>query len=102
MKGKTRLVLVDALRPLCDKGPQPDPRYMWDYKGLIAGTDPVAVETIALRIIMEKRRALRGEPWPISHPPLCVAAADERFHLGTSRMEEIKLQRAGWEGEALV
>jgi hypothetical protein len=102
VKGKTRLVLVDALRPLCDKGPQPDPRYMWDYKGLIAGTDPVAVETIALRIIMEKRRALRGEPWPLSPPPLCVAAADERFHLGTSRMEEIKLQRGGWEGDALV
>ena len=34
VKGKTKLVLVDALRPLCDKGPQPDPRYFWDYKGL--------------------------------------------------------------------
>jgi tRNA (adenine37-N6)-methyltransferase len=45
---------------------------MWDYKGLIAGTGPVAVETIALRIIMEKRRALRGEEWPISPPPLCA------------------------------
>jgi hypothetical protein len=102
VKGKTRLVLVDALRPLCDKGPQPDPRYQWDYRGLIAGTDPVAVETVALRIIMEKRRALRGEPWPLSPPPLCVAAADETFRLGTSRMEEIKLQRAGWEAEALI
>jgi hypothetical protein len=100
--GKTRLVLVDALRPLCDKGPQPDPRYMWDYRGLIAGTDPVAVETIALRIITEKRRALQGEPWPLSPPPLCVAAADQKFHLGTSRMEEIKLQRVGWEGDVLV
>jgi len=102
VKGKTRLVLVDALRPLCDRGPQPDPRYLWDYKGLIAGTDPVAVETVGLRIIMEKRRALRGAPWPLSPPPLCVAAADEKFHLGTSRIEEIKLQRAGWEAEALV
>jgi hypothetical protein len=100
--GKTRLVLVDALRPLCDKGPQPDPRYMWDYRGLIAGTDPVAVETIALRIIMQKRQALRGEPWPLSPPPLCVAAADEKFHLGTSRMEEITLRRSGWQGEELI
>ena len=25
VKGKTRLVLADALYPLCDKGPQPDP-----------------------------------------------------------------------------
>jgi hypothetical protein len=102
VKGKTRLIIVDALRPLCDKGPQPDPRYMWDYKGLIAGTDPVALDTIALRIIMEKRQALHGEPWPLSPPPLHVVAADEKYHLGTSRMEQIKLQRVGWEQDALV
>lgn len=33
VKGKTRLVLVDALYPLCDKGPQLDPRYRWAYRG---------------------------------------------------------------------
>ncbi|MCX6552276.1 MAG: DUF362 domain-containing protein, partial [Acidobacteria bacterium] len=52
VKGKTKLVLVDALRPLCDKGPQPDPRYLWDYKGLVASTDPVAVDAVGLQIIM--------------------------------------------------
>jgi hypothetical protein len=102
VKGKTKLVLVDALRPLCDKGPQPDPRYLWDYSGLIAGRDPVAIDAICLRIVMEKRRELRGEPWPISPPPLCVAAADEKFGLGTSRLEEIKLEKAGWSEGALV
>ncbi len=30
VKGKTKLGLVDALRPLCDKGPQPDPRHQPD------------------------------------------------------------------------
>jgi hypothetical protein len=102
VKGKTRLVLVDALRPLCDKGPQPDPRYLWDYKGLIAGTDPVAVEAIGLKIIMAKRQALRGEPWPLSPPPLSLAAADEKFALGTSRLSEIKVQTYGWTQDALV
>jgi hypothetical protein len=102
VKGKTRLVLVDALRPLCDKGPQPDPRYMWNYCGLIAGTDPVAVETICLKIIEEKRRALRGEPWPLSPPPLCVAAADVTYDLGTSKLSEIKIERFGWEQESLI
>jgi methylmalonyl-CoA mutase cobalamin-binding subunit len=102
VKGKTRLVLVDALRPLCDKGPQPDPRYLWDYKGLIASTDPVAVDAVGLQIVMAKRRALRGEDWPLSPPPLCVAAADEKFGLGTSRMSEIKLERAGWAHDVLV
>jgi hypothetical protein len=102
VKGKTRLVLVDALRPLCDKGPQPDPRYMWDYKGLIAGTDPVAIDAVGLQIVMAKRTALRGEPWPLSPPPLSVAAADERFGLGTSRMAEITVEKAGWTADPLV
>jgi len=102
VKGKTRLVIVDALRPLCDKGPQPDPRYMWPYKGLIAGSDPVAVETVCLRIITKKRDQLRGEPWPLSPPPLCVTAADARYGLGTSKMEEIKIEHFGWDAERLV
>ncbi|RLC08212.1 MAG: hypothetical protein DRI57_24440 [Deltaproteobacteria bacterium] len=86
VKGKTKLVLVDSLYPLCDKGPQPDPRYKWAYNGLIAGTDSVAVETVCLRIINEKRQAMRGEPWPLSPPPLWVEAADKVYGLG----------QAGW------
>ena len=102
VKGKTRLVLVDALYPLCDKGPQPDPRYKWAYNGLIAGTDPVAVETVCLKIISEKRKAIRGEPWPLSPPPICVEAADKVYGLGTSRMEEIKIEHYGWEQNLLL
>ncbi|HVN82052.1 MAG TPA: DUF362 domain-containing protein [Terriglobia bacterium] len=102
VQGKTRLVLVDALRPLCDKGPQPDPRYLWNYSGLIAGTDPVAVEAVCLKIITEKRKALRGEPWPLSPPPLCVSMADEKYGLGTSRLSEIKIERVGWMQDVLV
>ena len=102
VKGKTKLVLVDALRPLCDKGPQPDPRYLWDYKGLIASADPVAADAIGLQIVMAKRRALRGEEWPLSPPPLCVSVADEKFGLGTSRMSEIALERVGWARDMLI
>ncbi len=102
VKGKTKLVLVDALRPLCDKGPQPDPRYMWDYRGLIAGIDPVATEAVCLKIITNKRQALRHEPWPLSPPPLCVAAADEVFGLGTSRLDEITIEPRGYSTDLLV
>lgn len=102
VKGKTKLVLVDALHPLCDKGPQPDPRYKWAYNGLILGADPVAVETICLKIITEKRNAMRGEPWPLSPPPICVEAADKVYQLGTSKMDEIKLDHFGWEKELLL
>ena len=102
VKGKTKLVLVDALYPLCDKGPQADPRYKWAYNGLIAGTDPVAVETVCLKIITEKRKAIRGEPWPLSPPPICVEAADKVYGLGTSRMKEIKIKHFGWDKDLLV
>ena len=102
VKSKTRLVLVDAIHPLCDKGPQSDPRYKWAYNGLIAGTDPVAVETVCLKILTEKRHALRGEPWPISPPPICVEAADKAYGLGTSKMEEIKIAHFGWKKDLLL
>ena len=102
VKGKTRLVLVDSLYPLCDKGPQPDPRYKWAYNGLIAGTDPVAVDTVCLKIITEKRKAIRGEPWPLSPPPICIEAADKVYGLGTSRMEKIKIEHYGWEQDLLL
>ena len=102
VKGKTRLVLVDAIHPLCDKGPQSDPRYKWAYNGLIAGTDPVAVETVCLKILTEKRRALRGEPWPITPPPICVEAADKTYGLGTSQWEEIKIAHFGWDEDLLL
>ena len=102
VKGKTRLVLVDALFPLCDRGPQVNPRYRWAYNGLIAGTDPVAVEAVCLRIIEEKRRDLRGEPWPVSPPALCLEAADRVYKLGTSNLEEIKIDLVGWQKDHLL
>jgi hypothetical protein len=102
VKGKTRLILVDALRPLCDKGPQPDPRYLWPYRGLLGGFDPVAVEAVGLKIIKEKRQAIQGEPWPLSPPPLCLEAADSQYNLGTSRLEEINLEKVGWDKDSLV
>jgi len=102
VKGKTRLVIVDALRPLFAQGPQVNPQYLWNYNGLIAGADPIAVETLALRIIQAKRHAFRNEPWELTPPPLCVAAADEKFHLGTSDPAKIDIKTAGWEKDLLV
>lgn len=102
VKGKTRLIIVDALHPLCDKGPQPDPRYKWIYNGVICGTDPVAVETVCLKIISEKRNALRGEPWPLSPPPLCIETADVVYGLGTSDLKKITIRTFGWDKDLLV
>lgn len=102
VESKTRLILVDALHPLCDKGPQSDPRYKWAYNGIITGIDPVAVETVCLKIITEKRQALRGEPWPVSPPPLCITAADKIYGLGTSDINKIQINSMGWDKDLLL
>lgn len=102
VKGKTRLIIVDALRPVCDKGPQFDPRYRWPYKGLLGSTDPVALDAVGLKIIHAKRDELRGEPWPISPPPICLEAADSVYKLGHSRLENIEIRKFGWEKDILV
>ena len=88
--------------PCATRDPRRTPRYLWDYKGLIAGRDPVAVETVCLKVILQKRQALRGESWPLSPPPLCVEMADKKYGLGTSRMEQIQLDRTGWNVDAMV
>lgn len=102
VKGKTKLILVDALHPVCDKGPQVDPRYRWAYNGLIAGTDPVAVEAVCLKVILAKRDEIRGEPWPLSPPPICVEAADKVYKLGTSDLNNIDIHTIGWTEDLLI
>ncbi|MFW6107349.1 MAG: DUF362 domain-containing protein [bacterium] len=102
VKGKTRLVVVDALLPLFDKGPQVTPKYRWPYRGLVVGTDPVAVDTLCLRIVQAKRDAYKGEPWPVSPPPRSIAIADTKYHLGTSDPANIHLVKMGWQEDALV
>ena len=70
--------------------------------GLISGTDPVAVETVCLNIITEKRKSIRGDPWPLSSPLICVEAADKVNGLVTGRIENIKIEQDGWEHELLL
>jgi len=102
IQGKTRLIVVDALMPMFDKGPQVTPKYRWSYRGLIVGTDPVAVDTVCLRIIQAKRDAYKGEPWPVTPPPKSLAVADTKYHLGTSDPARIHLVKLGWDKDVLV
>jgi hypothetical protein len=102
IKGKTRLVIVDALRPYFGPGPQINPLYRWDYKGILVGTDPVAVDTVCLAICQAKRNLFRGEKWPITPPPKHIVAADTTYKLGTSDPSKIGLIKKGWERDILI
>ncbi len=102
LKGKTRLVVLDLITPYFGSGPQIDPRYQADYRGVLLATDPVAADTVALHLCQRMRDRHRGKPWPISPPPFFLSAADKEYHLGTADPARIKLVRLGWEENTLV
>jgi hypothetical protein len=102
VKGKTRLIVVDMLRPYFGPGPQINPFHQWDYKAILVGADPVAIDTVCLSICQKKRNLFKGEEWLITPPPRSLAAADSVYHLGTSDPTKIKVTRLGWEKEQLI
>jgi len=104
VEGKTRLNILVALTPLFHGvGPHHyNPKYVWDYKGLLVGLDPVAVDATGVRILNAKRSEFFGEDRPINPPPKHVYLADTRHHLGTADPDKIELVKLGWsEGDLL-
>jgi hypothetical protein len=104
VKDKTRLNVLVLLTPLFHSvGPHDySAKYTWDYKGLLVGTDPVAVDATGVRLLVEKRRRYFEEVRPINPPPKHVLLADERHHLGTADPERIDLVKLGWEQDVLI
>ena len=83
---KTRLIVVDGLISQYNRGPGGDPRYQWDFGGIIMGTDPVAVDTVCLQIINAKR-----EENGFKHIALPYLEWGEQAGLGTHRQAEIQI-----------
>jgi len=79
-----------------------DPAYVWSYKGLIVSTDPVAADSVGLRIIQRKRQLVFGEDRPLQPTAHHIALADKEYHLGNSEADNIELIRLGWDGDILI
>ncbi|OGD20794.1 MAG: hypothetical protein A2Y70_05195 [Candidatus Aminicenantes bacterium RBG_13_64_14] len=104
VKGKTRLNILCALTPqFHGRGPHHfSRRYVWSYKGLIIGQDPVAVDTIGLRLIMAKRREVLGKDQELPPVPKHIQLADTRHGIGVSDINAIELVKLGWNEDILV
>jgi hypothetical protein len=104
VKGKSRLHILVMLTPLFHGvGPHHfNKEFTWQYKGLIAGFDPVAVDSTGLRIIQAKRKLHFGEDKPLNPPAKHIVLADTRHHLGTADPSLIDLVKIGWEEDILV
>ncbi len=92
IKAKTKLVVCDATRAICNGGPGFKPGFVWRYGGLIISTDPLAVDTVGTRIIDERRTEV-GLPRlaEAGRYPRHLASAAERG-LGNTTMNRIDLR----------
>jgi hypothetical protein len=104
VKGKTRLNILSALTPqFYGRGANFfDRRYVWAYKGLIVGTDPVAVDAIGAHLLQTKRTSHFGDDRPLDVPPVHIEAAEKRYNLGVSDLKRIRLVKLGWTEEILI
>ena len=104
VKGKTRLNILCALTPqFYGRGAHYfDRRYVWPYKGLIVGTDPVAVDAVGARLLQVKRVAFFGGDRSLDAPPVHIAVADKKYKLGVSDLSRIQLVKLGWQEDILI
>jgi len=104
VQGKTRLNILSALTPqFYGRGANFfDTRYVWPYRGLIVGTDPVAVDTVGAHLLQVKRIAFFGEDRALDVPPTHIIAADKKYHLGVSDLSRIQVIKLGWMEEVLI
>jgi len=102
IREKCKLNIVEAFRPLFHGGPQVDPKYLWDYKGLLVSEDPVAVDIVCAKMLQAKRDEYRGEHWPIEPPIKHLLMADSKYNLGISDLSRIELVKEGYQEGVLV
>jgi hypothetical protein len=103
VQGKTRLNILSALTPqFYGRGSNVDTRYVWPYRGLIVGTDPVAVDTVGAYLLQVKRIAFFGEDRALDSLPSHIIVADKKYHLGVSDLNRIQLIKLGWMEEVLI
>jgi len=104
VKGKTRLNILCALTPqFFGRGANFfDRRYVWPYKGLIVGTDPVAVDAVGAELLRRKRIAHFGEDRALDVQPVHISVADKKYRLGVSDLSRIEIVKVGWQEDVLL
>ncbi|MDI6828115.1 MAG: DUF362 domain-containing protein [Armatimonadota bacterium] len=95
IREKTRLIVCDAIKPQCHGGPGYKPDFVWEYKSLLFGADPVALDYIGWQIIEKRRAEIGKKPLAQEGRPTKFIDTASLKGLGTNdpaRIETIKKQ----------
>jgi hypothetical protein len=79
-----------------------DRRFASDYRGLLIGKDPVALDAVGARLLQLQRIAYFGEDCPLDTTPKHIFVADEEYKLGVGDLHRIEIIRLGWMEGALI
>jgi hypothetical protein len=104
VKGKTRLNILSLIRTqFYGRGAHFfDRRFVSDYKGLLLGKDPVALDAVGARLLQLQRIAYFGEDRALDTTPKHIFVADEKYKLGVSDLRRIDVIKLGWMEGALI
>ena len=104
VKGKTRLNILSLIRTqFYNRGAHHfDRRFVAEYKGLLIGNDPVALDAVGARLLQLQRTAHFGEDKPLDNPPTHIFAADEKYKLGVSNLRRIEVVKLGLMENSLI
>jgi uncharacterized protein (DUF362 family) len=88
---KLRLTIIDALTAQYEGGPGYLPAYAFEFNGILASTDPVALDRVAWDLI-DKQRKQKGLPSlkEAGRPPKWIATAQKKG-LGMGDLSKIKV-----------
>lgn len=93
VRAKLRLNFLEAYLPAIDHDGADRPTA--EYRGLVASVDPVAADTVGLRILQSCRDAYRQEAWPLEPPVTYLKLAQEEFRAGQSDPALISVRLTG-------
>jgi hypothetical protein len=104
VKGKTRLNILSLIRTqFYNRGAHHfDRRFVSEYKGLLIGNDPVALDAVGARLLQLQRISHFGEDRPLDTTPKHIFVADEKYKLGVSDLRRIEVVKLGWMENSLI
>lgn len=104
VRGKTRLNILSLIRTqFYGRGAHFfDRRFVSDYRGLLIGKNPVALDAVGAHLLQLQRIAYFGDDRALDTTPKHIFVADEKYKLGVSDLRRIEVIKLGWMERALI
>ncbi len=92
LRDKVVLNIVDGIKGCFQGGPGANPQFITEFKTILMGTDPVAVDSVGYDIILKKRIEEKIQKEDSSKGKVFLNLA-ENFKLGTASLDKISLTK---------